>query len=66
MRLISGPVGYISMENNILIINYFSEDNFFHESTHATQYTNGDLAFVPNTNPSEVFLEIWEMKYVQI
>lgn len=46
MRRIEGYVGYISMGNDILFINYCNDDNFFHESTHATQYMRGDIGFV--------------------
>ncbi len=51
MRRIEGLVGYISMETDILFINYCNDNNFFHESTHATQYMRGDMGFVCGANP---------------
>lgn len=56
MRRIQGTIGYISMENNVLVINYVNDDNFFHESTHATQYMMGNIGFVNGANPIQGFV----------
>lgn len=52
LRKIEEKRGFVSLEGNKLVINYFSDANFFHESTHASQYYRGDLGFFKSSgNP---------------
>ena len=60
----------LTMENGVIYINYIDDDNFFHESTHASQYMAGDFGWIIGNKPDAFFLidiedeiEAYKMQY---